>query len=116
MLIQNISNVTQAPQPVRLASDGGHDAVSNVGSPQNTATRQPSSEQLRNAVDNINIAMKQSSRNLEFSVDTTTNRPVVKMLDSETGELIRQYPSEEVLAISRSIDEFQQGLLLKQKA
>jgi hypothetical protein len=40
----------------------------------------------------------------------------VKMLDTSTGQLIRQYPSEEALAISRGIEQFQQGLLLKQKA
>ncbi|MBZ0068923.1 MAG: flagellar protein FlaG, partial [Thiobacillus sp.] len=38
------------------------------------------------------------------------------MLDTSTGQLIRQYPSEEALAISRGIEQFQQGLLLKQKA
>jgi flagellar protein FlaG len=60
--------------------------------------------------------MQQSNRNLEFSVDEDTDRLVVKLTDRETGELIRQFPSEETLAISRSIGEFQQGFLLKQKA
>jgi flagellar protein FlaG len=49
-------------------------------------------------------------------VDEDTDRLVVKLTDRETGELIRQFPSEETLAISRSIGEFQQGFLLKQKA
>jgi flagellar protein FlaG len=38
------------------------------------------------------------------------------MVDTSTGELIRQFPSEATLAISRGIAEFQQGLLIKQKA
>jgi len=37
-------------------------------------------------------------------------------MDTDTGDLIRQYPSEEMLAISSAIDQFQQGVLLKQKA
>jgi flagellar protein FlaG len=37
-------------------------------------------------------------------------------MDSSTGEVIRQYPSEETLAISRNIEHFQQGLLLTKKA
>ncbi|QLQ02359.1 MAG: flagellar protein FlaG [Thiobacillus sp.] len=41
---------------------------------------------------------------------------MVKMVDTSTGQLIRQFPSEETLAISRGIEQFQQGLLLKQKA
>jgi flagellar protein FlaG len=79
-------------------------------------SRSPSSEELKEAVKAINRAMQQSNRNLEFSVDEDTDRLVVKLTDRETGELIRQFPSEETLAISRSIGEFQQGFLLKQKA
>ena len=77
---------------------------------------EPSAAQLQNAVDNINKTLKQSNRNLEFSVDESTNKQVVRLVDTDTGDLVRQFPSEELLAISRAIDQIQQGLLLKQKA
>ena len=80
------------------------------------AKRQPTPEQLKAAVSEINKVMQQSNRNLEFSMDDDTHRLVVRLTDTETGELIRQIPSDETLAISRSIGEFQQGFLLKQKA
>lgn len=73
-------------------------------------------EQLKRAAEAINKALRQSNRNLEFRLDEQTNRVVVKLTDTETGELIRQIPSDEMLAISRAIGEFQQGLLLRQKA
>lgn len=122
MIIQN-STTNQAAAPVRLTSDGAPNVVvdtSNAGpapSVQQAAPQQPSSAQLQNAVDGINLAMRQSNQNLEFSVDTSTNKPVVKMVDTQTGDLIRQFPSEETLAIARSIDQFlqRQGLLLNQK-
>ena len=128
MLIQNVS-VDPAPQPARLASDGASGGV--VVQPSSAGVRlgvaagltqavsqPPSPEQLQNAVDSINQAMRQSSQNLEFSVDRDTNKQVVKMVDAKTGDLIRQIPSEETLAIARSIDQFmqRQGLLLSQKA
>jgi flagellar protein FlaG len=130
MLIQNVSNMAQAPQPARLASDGAPEAAvatpSNVGArpgveveqvaAKQVAEQQPTTTQLQNVVDNINKAMKQSNRNLEFSVDTDTKKSIVKLVDSETGDVIRQFPSEEALAISRSIENIQKGLLLKQKA
>jgi flagellar protein FlaG len=78
--------------------------------------RPPTPEQLKEAVREINKVMRQSNRNLEFSMDDDTHRLVVRLTDTETGELIRQIPSDETLAISRSIGEFQQGFLLKQKA
>jgi flagellar protein FlaG len=84
--------------------------------PVQTAPVHASAEELKSAVDAINKVMQQSNQNLEFSVDTDTHRTVVRMVDTSTGELIRQFPSEATLAISREIDQFRQGLLLKQKA
>ncbi|MBY0341663.1 MAG: flagellar protein FlaG [Rhodocyclaceae bacterium] len=52
---------------------------------------------------------------LQFSIDETTAKTVVRVTDASTGELIRQLPSEEALAIARSLDKMQ-GLLLKQQA
>lgn len=80
------------------------------------APQPPSVEELKNAVAEINQVMRQANQALEFSVDSETHRTVVRMVDTSTGELLRQIPSEETLAISRGIDQFQQGLLLKQKA
>jgi flagellar protein FlaG len=75
-----------------------------------------SAEALNGAVAAINQAMQQSNQALEFSVDTDTRETVVRMVDTSTGELIRQFPSEATLAIARGIEQFQQGLLLTQKA
>lgn len=130
MLIQNSSNMAQAPQPARLTSDSAPNVVtpSNVAAqpsvalelPQSAAKpvaeQQPATEQLKNVVDNVNRALKQTNKNLEFSIDESTEKHVFKLKDSETGDVIRQYPTEDMLAISRSIDQIQQGLLLKQEA
>lgn len=135
MPIQNISNVVQASQPTRLAndrlaSDGvpagvvTHTSViadnqaipaASVGLPE-VATKPVDQSQLQNVVDSINRALKQADKNLEFSIDEDTKKAVVKLVDSETGDVIREFPSKEALAISRAIEQMQQGLLLKQKA
>ena len=52
---------------------------------------------------------------LEFSIDEATDRTIVRVTDATTGELIRQLPSEEALAIAESLDKMQ-GLLLRQQA
>ncbi len=129
MLIQNTGNMTHTPQPAKPASDGAPNVVvtrSNVEAqpsaalelPQNVAkpVAEPSAAQLQNAVDSINKTLKLANRSLEFSVDESTNKRVVKLVDTDTGDLVRQFPSEELLAISRAIDQIQQGLLLKQEA
>ena len=129
MLIQNLSSTTQAPSPARPAGDGGPVVV--VASPSvqarpvavelpQTAVKptaeQQSAAQLKEALAYVNRALQQSNKNLEFTVDTDTERPVVKLVDSESGEVLRQFPTEEALAISRAIDDFQQGFLIRQQA
>lgn len=81
------------------------------------ADQQPSSQALKIAADSINLALKQSNQSLEISVDSVTRQSVVKLMDTQTGELIRQIPSKEMLAIARSIDQFlENGQLLREKA
>ena len=119
MIIQSTSHIHQAVQPdvrVGSASSAKAELKAAAATPAQNAPRQASAEELKSAVATINQAMRQSNRNLEFSVDTDTHQTVVKMVDTSTGELIRQFPTEATLAISRSIDQFQQGLLLTQKA
>jgi len=56
-----------------------------------------------------------SGSSLEFSVDADTNRIVVKVVDNETRELVRQIPMEEMLALAKAMNQLQ-GLLLRTKA
>ena len=115
MIIQNTPPMNQAVQPgIRVNDAAPAKAIADTPAPN--PSPQPSIEELNSAVAVINKAMQQSNQNLEFSVDSDTKRTVVKMVDTSTGQLIRQFPSETTLAISREIDHFQQGLLLKQKA
>jgi len=116
MIIQT-SNLppNQAMQP-DMRAHGAAPVKAVATTPVTNIPQQPSPEELKSAVAAINHVMQQSNQALEFSVDTDSNKTVVKMVDTSTGELIRQFPSEATLAISRGIEQFQQGLLLKQKA
>jgi flagellar protein FlaG len=115
MIIQNTPHMNQAVQP-DVRANGVAPVRAAAISTAPLVPQQVSVEELKSAVATINQAMRQSNHSLEFSVDTDTHRTVVKMVDTGTGELIRQFPSETALAISRGIDQFQQGLLLEQKA
>lgn len=121
MLIQSASNSSQGPMPVGLASNGGPAGVAAQEPPQavqQPAAQQPSPAQLANEVGKINTALQQANKNLELniSVDSSTQKQVVKLTDKDTGDTLMQYPSETVLAISREIEQFQHGMLLKQQA
>ena len=83
--------------------------------PANNEAGAPDRETLLQAVDEVKKAIAPVAQNLLFSIDDDTGRTIVKIVDSQTDEVIRQMPSEEVLAISKAIDKLQ-GLLIKQQA
>lgn len=75
----------------------------------------PKPDEVRESVSKINKTIQNLARNLEFSVDEDTQMNIVKVVDTKTKDVIRQFPSEEVLAIAKALDKLQ-GLLLKEKA
>ncbi|MDO7901187.1 flagellar protein FlaG [Pseudomonas sp. K1(2024)] len=62
-------------------------------------------DNVKHAVSQIEEFMKQTRRNLQFSTDEESGKIVVKVIASETGELIRQIPSEEALRIAHSLSD-----------
>lgn len=70
---------------------------------------------LRAATDKINHTMQGLGNNLEFRFDSETSTNVVRVVDKETNKTIRQFPSEEALAIARTLDKLQ-GLLIRARA
>mmetsp|Transcript_33234 Transcript_33234/g.42844 ORF Transcript_33234/g.42844 Transcript_33234/m.42844 type:complete len:142 (-) Transcript_33234:2517-2942(-) len=62
---------------------------------------------IESAVSEISDFLQSTNRQLSFSVDEKSDRQIVKVTDSESGEIIRQIPSEDVLALSERIRELQ---------
>lgn len=42
---------------------------------------------------------------LQFSVDEESGRDVIKVMDKDSGEVVRQFPSEEVLEVIKSLGQ-----------
>lgn len=72
-------------------------------------------ETLEEAVAGMQEATQAMQRNLNFSIDDSTGRMVVKVTDSSSGEVIRQMPSEEALRLAESLDEMR-SLLFEAQA
>jgi flagellar protein FlaG len=80
------------------------------------APAQPvSPEQLKAAVNSVREYIQPINNNLEFSINDETNQVVVKIVDRNTHEVIRQMPSEEMIAIAKALDSIK-GLFVKQSA
>ena len=75
----------------------------------------PAQAELSAAVSNIQDHMQSIRRDLQFSVDEDSGETVVKVVDPETEEVIRQIPPKELLTLSQRLDEAA-GLLIKAEA
>jgi len=64
--------------------------------------------EVRQAVSEINDIVQSVQRDLSFNMDEDSGKTIIKVVDTESGELIRQIPSEEVLAIASQLREFQE--------
>lgn len=71
-------------------------------------------EDLMALVEKLKASLPDNSRSLRFSVDEVLNRPIMSVFDSESGKLIRQLPSEEVVRAARNI-ELMRGILFDRK-
>ncbi|RFP08501.1 flagellar biosynthesis protein FlaG [Duganella sp. BJB488] len=68
--------------------------------------------QLKNSVDAINRFLKVNSE-VQFSIDDSSGQSVIKVVDTETHKVLRQFPSEQTLEIGKDL-ETKKGLLLKE--
>lgn len=99
-----------ARSPPITASQTNNSATGAQGVPPIEVTK----KEVAEAVTAINSAFQNVQRDLLFSVDDTTGKSIIKVIDQETQEVIRQIPPDELLKIAERLDEVQ-GLLFHQK-
>lgn len=97
-----------------VGSSAGSPAAASAGTVG--AVRAPGApDPLDEAVDKINKSLQAAGQGVEFSVDDDSKRLVVKVVDTETHEVLRQMPSVEALEIAKALDHAK-GMLIKQEA
>ena len=62
-------------------------------------------DDLAGVVNQLNGYMEETQRGLRFSIDDDSGRTIVRVVDTETDEVIRQIPSEEMLVVIRHFSE-----------
>ena len=71
---------------------------------------------LHDLLDEANNALSVHQSNLKFTVAEGTDVRIIRIEDTQTGELIRQIPSEEMVAIAGALKDFQRGTMLEERA
>jgi len=64
-----------------------------------------STPQLEKVAKQLQEFIGKMNRGLEFTVDEDSGRDVIKVIDKNSGDVIKQYPSEEVLSLVAKLSE-----------
>ena len=88
-------------QPVRRVKDSVSTDVQTIKEVRNAEMQgrkiAVGEEQLIKAIEKANKALRGKTTTFEFSIHDATKEIMVKVLDQETGEIIREIPPEKVL-------------------
>lgn len=84
--------------------------------PEADDKREPKAEELAEAVSDLNDYVQSIQRDLQFSIDEASGRTIIKVIDSESKEVIRQIPPEEALSLARNLERFSDATILQVKA
>ncbi|MFD2643348.1 flagellar protein FlaG [Pseudomonas japonica] len=104
-----------AAQQDKSAEQGASDKVNNkpaLAAVEKSEER-PASD-LQSAVKALQDYVQSLQRNLEFSMDDSTGTVVVKVVARDSGEVIRQIPSETALELAKSLQDVN-SLLFNEK-
>jgi flagellar protein FlaG len=72
---------------------------------------QPTRDVVAKAAKEIQSFVQSMGRNLNFSIDQTTGYHIVRVMNPETNEVVRQLPSEELLRIAQSMSKLNSALV-----
>ncbi len=101
---------TSTPTPSLLRDAG----LSSFGEAAESASVERA-EDVGEAVKRIRTQVQSLQRNLDFSVDDSTGQVVVRVVDGDSGKVVRQIPSEDILRLAERLDEMR-SLLFEAKA
>jgi flagellar protein FlaG len=94
-------------------------ATANAGNADAAAARKEAAEQqeqqLQQVMENINSTFDLLAVGVQFEIDPDSKDVVVKVIDRETGEVIRQIPSAAMVRIAKEFNKLK-GLLVEQTA
>lgn len=88
-------------------------AKSIVAANDSSAARPVSKTELKSSVDAINRFLENNNE-VHFSIDEDSGVSVIKVIDTETKKILRQFPSEQSLEISKNLTT--KGLLIDSEA
>jgi len=67
-------------------------------------------DRIREMIMELEAALPAASNSLSFHVDEALDRPVITVVDKNSGEVVRTLPSEEIIRVAHNIEKMR-GIL-----
>ena len=121
--INGMANYAESPVMTPTAGKSGTATVSPIqkkssldgmNMPNNEINNLSKENQIKSAVDKANKAMKYTQTRCEFSYHEPTKSISIKIIDTQTDEVLREVPPEKILDMVEKMWEMA-GLLVDEK-
>jgi len=129
MKIESINTVTA--DPIRIGRVGvGSQAIAQASTYQDKEIRQDrktlqketrpteeikkETEEIKKGIEEINNQLAMMNRSIQFSVDESSRDIVVRVVDKESGEVIKELPPESILKLRERMAQLS-GLMVEEE-
>ena len=104
----SIGAIGSADSAPSYDSSPGTPAASTVAIAQQSA-RQPSAQEIQDAVNQVNDRLSSVNRVLELGVDAGSGLTVATIRDSATGDILEQYPGTDSIHLAQMLQGWAAG-------
>ncbi|MBV1788865.1 flagellar protein FlaG [Marinobacterium sp. D7] len=122
-VVRDAATIQNDLRPVKGSEVGTRAVEESAATQKKSEYKQPESSVVKEAAAQLGEVLKLVSSNLNISVDDDLGETVVKVVNADNKEVIRQIPSEEILSLMKRLSEISEqytaessGLLLRDEA
>lgn len=119
-MVQDVTGKPDLPFPAEHASQQPHSSTpSRTGAAarvsHNVAPAPIDPNDLSQAVKHVSEELQKADPQLQMEVDSDLGRVIVKILDGQSGQVIRQIPAQEIVNLAKQLKGLN-GLLVEKHA
>ena len=116
-LARDLSNSQRIQTDSKKESQKSSESIQDASKNNKSENKVISLDEARKLAEEGNKILESVQRNLQFKIDDSTKQVVMSIVDKKTGEVIKQIPSEEVLAMAQRLQESStEGAIVQDRA
>jgi flagellar protein FlaG len=97
----NLDAISQNQQKITKNAEGTKVAPESPFPPEHKLSK----DEISNLVDTLNAAAKSVNKRIEFSYHDKINRVIMKVMDTQSNEVIREIPAKEMISLLEHIHD-----------